>query len=300
VNLDEDDVRLFEHIWPVPHGVALHAYLVEGRHRVLVDPWNAGGYGVEEIEADLVTRGLGWKNIDAVAFTKTPESGLVETLIAARPGLEIWGTPSVGARHDLGGLVLEERGGFWFVAEPGVALTGDVFAGLGWIDEEDAWAERRMADAARHLDDEALRWFGVRPLVSPLPQGVRIVAPAHGCLFGNPQAALERASRFESWARGDGSGELAVVWPAGAAHDAGFDAVIGAAMGEGAPLSLFRVPGDDPTALAAGARRASLVVLAVGLDDTFLKGLIKDVWRPDPGAGLDELRAGLVDRWQVP
>ncbi len=300
VNLDEDDVPLFENVWPVPHGVALHAYLVEGRRRAIVDPWNAGGYGVDEIEADLTTRGLGWKDIDAVAFTKTPDPAFADELRAARPGLEVWGLPSPGARHDLGGAVLEERGGFWVAASPGVALTGDVFAGLGWIEDEEAWAEKRSADAVRHLDDEALRWFCGRPLVSALPDGVTIVAPAHGCLFSRPETALERARRFDAWATGDGAGELAIVWPAGADRDAGLDALVGAALAESAPLSLFRVPGDDVTALAAGARRASLVVLAAGLNDGFLKGLTKDVWRPDPAAGLAALRAGLSDRWQIP
>jgi hypothetical protein len=300
VNLDEDDVPLFDDLWPVPHGVALHAYLVEGRRRVLVDPWNAGGYGVEEIEADLVTRGLRWKDIDAVAFTKAPAPGLVEALKAARPGLEVWGAPSPGVRHDLGGVAFEERGGFWTAQPAGVVLTGDAFAGLGWIEDEGAWAERLTGDAARHLDDEALRWFCLRPLVPALPEEAKIVAPAHGCLFGQPATALERARKFENWASGDGAGELAVVWPAGADRDAGFDALVGAALTEGAPLSLYRVPGDDPTALAAGARRASLVVLAAGLDAGFLKGLTKDVWRPDPAAGLAALRAGLADHWQVP
>ena len=299
VNLDSGDVDLFEGVWRIPHGVALHAYLVEGRQRVLIDPWNAGGYGVEEVEADLASRGLGWKNIDAVAFTKTPDAALTARIQALHPAPEVWGPPVPGARHDLGGAVLAVRGSFWFAEGSGVAFTGDAFAGLGWI-EDDAWAEERNADAVRHLDDEALRWFCARPLVPALPEGTALVAPAHGCLFRQPPAAWERAKTFEAWASGDGAGELALVWPAGSAHDAEFDALVGAALAEGAPLSLFRVPGDDPTALAAGARRASLVVLAAGIDEGFLKGLTKDVWRVETGRDAASLRDGLADHWRVP
>jgi hypothetical protein len=300
VNLDSDDIKLFEDLWPVPDGIALHAYLIEGERRVLVDPWSAGGYGAEEIEADLVSHGLRWKDIHAVAFTKTVNAPLMASLKQVQPSLEFWGTPSSGARHDLGGVVLSEREGFWFVEGSAVALTGDALAGLGWIEDE-VWGDELGADAVRHYDDEALRWFCGRPLVpAALPEGTQIVAPAHGCLWKNPERALERARRFDAWSSGDGLGEIALIWPAGKEHDAGFDALMGAALAEGAPLSLFRVPGDDAIALAAGARRASLVVLANGLDKSFLTGMTKDIWHVDASLDADQLRAGLVDHWRVP
>lgn len=298
VNLDDDDVALFEGLWPVPQGVALHAYLIEGRRRVLVDPWNAGGFGVEELESDLASRGLGWQDIDAVAFTKEPNSVLVDALRSVRSDIAIWGTPSPQARHDLGGATLVEADGFW-VAEPAkVVFTGDALAGLGWV-EESAWFEELGADAARHAEDESLRWFAGRPLVPVvLPSGARIVAPAHGWLSRDPSAALARARKFAGWAEGDALGEITVVWPAGPDFDAGFDDLIGAALSEGAGLHLFRWPGDDVTAAAAAARRSSLVVVGSGVDEAFLSGLKKDVWRPDV-ASLD-LRGGLVDHWRVP
>lgn len=280
VNLDDDDVTLFEGLWPVPHGVALHAYLIEGERRALVDIWNAGGYGTEEIEADLASRGLSLKDIDVVVGTREVPAG---------------------AKHDLGGVTLEERGGFWFVEPAGVALTGDAFAGLGWIEDE-PWAEDLSADAARHFDDEALRWFCGRPLApEALPENTKIVAPAHGCLWGrNPLGALERARKFASWARGDALGEIAVFWPAGAAFDAGFDALVGAALAQGAGLNLFRLPEADTMGLAAAARRSSLLVIARGSDERFLAGIEKDAWRPDPATDAATLRAELAGHWTVP
>lgn len=294
VNLDNDDVALFEGLWPVPEGVALHAYLLQGAKRVIIDPWDAGGYGPEEIAADLEDLGLGWKDIAAVAFTKAPAPDLTARIRAFQPALEDWGIPAAGARHDLGnGVFLEARNGFW-VAEPsGTLLSGDVLSGLGWVEDE-KWTEDLGDHEGRYFEDEALRWFASRPQVpAALPAGVKTVAPAHGCLWKSPEKALERARRFETWAR-DGLNEVTVVWPA---DDAGADALVGGALDLGAGLNLFRIPGDEATALAAGARRASLVVVAEGLDETFLRGLSKDVWRPSVSTPADQLRQELVRRW---
>lgn len=296
VNLDEDDLTLFEDRWPVPHGIALHAWLVQGDRTVVVDPWDAGGYGPEEVEADLETLGLSWKDVVAVAFTKEPAGNLIDRLKAARPGLEDWGVPAPGARHELGaGVALEERGGFWFVSPAGAALTGDAFAGLGWIEDE-VWAEDLDEHAARHFEDEALRWFSGRPWDADLPAGTRLVAPAHGCLWRDPEAAVARARKFAEWGRGPALDEVTVVWPAGPLYDGGADALVGGVLDAGTGLNLFRVPGDDPTSLAAGARRASLVVLAEGLDPGFLAGLEKELWRPAPATAAAELRAAMAER----
>jgi len=295
VNLDDTDLDLFEEIWPIPQGIALHSWLVQGKKSILIDPWDAGGYGPEELAVDLAELGLSWNAIDAVAFTRTPDHGTVARLLAARPGLEILGAPG-GAVYDLGnGLRLEPRGPFWFLPGVGAVFTGRQFAGLGWIEEE-IFAEDLKEDEVRFFDGEALRWYAGRPeAVGVLPEGVRLVLPAHGCAGRDPQAFVARAQRFEAWGTGEALDEVTVVWPDGAGT--GVDALVGGALELGAGLNLFRVPGDDPTALAAGARRASLVVVAEGLDDGFLRGLNKDVWRPKATLSEAELRAGLVRRW---
>lgn len=112
--------------------------------------------------------------------------------------------------------------------------------------------------------------------------------------------ALERARKFASWARGDALGEIAVFWPAGAAFDAGFDALVGAALAQGAGLNLFRLPEADTMGLAAAARRSSLLVIARGSDERFLAGIEKDAWRPDPATDAATLRAELAGHWTVP
>lgn len=295
VNLDQDDVTLFEDLWPVPEGVALHAYLVQGDRTVVIDPWDAGGYGPEEVEADLADLGLTWKSITAVAFTKPPTADLMARLQTFHPGVEFWGGPTPGTRHDLGGgMILEQSGGFWSVS--GLLFTGDAFAGLGWVEDE-LWTEDLNEGEARYFEDEALRWFVGRPLVpSELPVGTSI-APAHGCLWKSSIQALERARMFASWATDGGVDEVTVVWPVG--DDGGADALVGGALDADAGLNLFRMPGDDTMALKAAARRCGLVVLAEGLDDEFLSGLEKPLWRPAPSLSPDDLRAGLVERWNA-
>jgi len=297
VNIDNEDVELFEGQWPVPHGVALHAFLVSGSRAVIVDPWDAGGYGPEEVEADLQVLGLGWKDV-AVAFTKAPADDLKDRLKSFHCG-EFWGVPTPGARHDLGlGVFLEEREGFWFVAPDGVALTGDTFAGLGWIEDE-WWAEDLNENQSRWFDDEALRWFAGRPLVpDTLPSGTLVVAPSHGCLWGRrPEAALDRAQKFAQWGKGPALDEVTVVWPEGTHTDQAVEALVGGILDTGAGVNLFRVPADHPTTLAAGALRASFVVVAEGLDAAFLRGLDKALWRPDPATPAAVLRAEVAERF---
>lgn len=296
VNLDNDDVPLFEGLWAVPEGVALHSYLIQGDRVVLVDPWDDGGYGPEELEADLEALGLDWKAVTAVAFTKAPAGDLTTRLKGFHPGLQVWGVPTPGASHDLGqGLFLEERGGFWVAMPSGVALTGDAFAGLGWVEDE-LWTEDLGENEARYFEDEALRWFVGRPLVPTLPPGTTAVAPAHGCLWKHPEGARERARKFEAWATDGGVDEVTVVWPVGVE---GVDALVGGALDADAGLNVFRMPGDDPLALMAAARRSGMVVVAEGLDTSFLQGLEKEVWRPSVATDPADLRQGLADRWRA-
>jgi hypothetical protein len=211
------------------------------------------------------------------------------------PGIEDWGIPTAGASHDLGaGVSLEVRDGFWYAVPSGVVLTGDTFAGLGWIEDE-LWTEDLGDQDFRYFEDEALRWFSGRPMVpGSLPQGSRVVAPAHGCLWRSPENALARAQKFGDWAQGESLDEITVVWLA----DPGADALVGGALDAGAGLNLYRVPGDDPTLLAAGARRASLVVVAQGLETGFLTGLEKTVWSPDPATPAADLREGVARRFR--
>jgi hypothetical protein len=297
VNLDEDDVARFEGLWPVAQGVALHAWLVRGDRAVIVDPWDAGGYGMEEIEADLATLGLSWKSIVAVAFTKPPSAEQLGRLRAVAPALEDWSVPTPGARHDLGGVVLEEKAGLWMVSPAGAVLSGDAFAGLGWIEDE-VWVEDLGENEARYFEDEALRWYASRPLNPELPAEARLVAPAHGCLWKSPLAASARAQKFEDWAQGPALDEVTVVWPAGDEHGAAVEALVGGVLDAGAGLNLFRVPGDDVTALAAGARRASLLVVAEGLDVGFVAGLDKELWRPSAAAAVAALRSGVAEKYR--
>ena len=299
VNVDDEDVSLFENLWPVPDGIALHSYLLRAEKVVVIDPWDAGGYGPEEVGADLEDAGLAWDQVTAVAFTKAPAPDLMARIRALAPQVQDWGIPTAGARYDLGqGVVLGAQDGFWVSSPSGVVFTGDILAGLGWVEDE-GWAEDLDESAARYFEDEALRWFASRPLVPEgLPVEGRIAAPAHGCPWKSATDALARARRFARWAEGPALDETIVVWPAGAGFDPGADALVGGLLDAGVGINLFRIPGDDPTALAAAARRASLVVLPPGLDAPFLAGLQKDLFQPDPTTAPADLRRGVADRWK--
>lgn len=286
VNVDTEDVGLFHGLWPVPDGVALHSYLLAGSSgAVVIDPWSQGGYGLEELEADLLPLGRDLDSLSAWAFTGAG---------TAPAGRVSWGRPVPGAVHDLGGGVsLTEAGGFWVARPSGVLFSGESLAGLGWIEDE-VWAEDLGEGPARYFDDEALRWFASRPLVpGALPEGVSSVAPAHGLAWRHAETAWARARRWQGWFSGPGVDEVALLWPAGGAYDGGVEALTEAVLAEGAGVQVLRVPGDDQASIAAALLRSSLIVAAAELDPGLWAGFRKDLWRPAAQTSPQNLAEGL-------
>lgn len=297
VNLDSGDVGLYQGKWSVPEGVAVHSYLVEGERAVLIDPWFDGGYGAEELAQDLASAGLTWKNISAVAFTEAPPNEALADLKTWASHVENWGLPVSGAKHPLGnGAALTVHDGLWMAEPSRVVFTGRLLAGLGWMEDE-VWGEDLDENSARWFEAEAQRWFALHPHVpAGWPLGGQ-AAPRHGLAWKDGLRAVERARVWSSWAAGAALPSLCLVW--NSEDSERLDALVGGALDAGADLEVFTDSAEELAALAAAARRSSLIVAQPGLSGEAWKNLHKRVWRPAAELDAASLRAELVRQWEA-
>jgi flavorubredoxin len=290
-NLDNEDVPLYEGQYPIPHGIALHAYLVRGDKTLLVDPYFEGGYGLDEVAEDLEVLGLSWKDVHFVALTREID-GLREALAALSPAPMVI---EAGAEPvELGqSRRVEFLPGMLREASSGVLFSGRNWAGFGTVDEAVLSTEVN-GDEARFFDDEALRWWMIHPDSAPvLPSGVTFVAPSHGLLWPNPAVLTDRAEAWKSWS-GPAENEITLVWDDNPAADEVVGELLSALSKPGIDLNIFRVPEDHESFVRAALWRSSAVVLGPGVDPLLLRGMNKKVWRPegtDLTSGTDLRRA---------
>ncbi len=273
-NLDEEDVPLLEGLWPLPHGLALHSYLLRGAKTVVIDPYSLGPYGVDEVAEDLSLLGLGWAEVDAVAFTGT-DPGWVGPV-------PVWG---VDHDKELLSAGLQRLTGMLWHPSSGVLFSGAHWAGFGAVEDTVLSTEANGAEA-RFYDDEALRWWITHPEpFGKVPEGVKFIAPAHGLLWPNPQVAVERERAWAGW-QGAAEDEVTVVWSDSPDEDGTTFDLLAALQKPGFGVSLLRVPTDHESFVRAALRRASGVVMGPSADPHLLAGLSKALWRPAPGEDL--------------
>jgi flavorubredoxin len=273
-NLDEEDLPLLEGLWPVPHGLALHSYLIRGLKTVVIDPYCLGPYGVDEVAEDLSLLGLGWPEVDAVAFTGAHRQW--------KGPVPVWGAQQ---EKDLLEAGLQQLPGMLWHPSTGVLFSGVHWAGFGAV-EDTVLSTEANGTEARFYDDEALRWWVTHPNSSgQVPDGTRFIAPAHGLLWPNPQVVVDRGRAWAGW---DGAAEddVAVVWSDAPDQDEMTFDLLAALQKPGFGVSLLRVPTDHESFVRAALRRASGLVMGPTTDQNLLAGLSKVLWRPVPGEDL--------------
>jgi flavorubredoxin len=261
-NLDEDEP--YEGL-PIPHGLAIHAYLVRGAQTVVIDPYHAGEYGADEVAEDLELLGLGWADIDAVAFTGDD------------PGLT-WPV-TVLPRADTAELTFGEE--MILHKSSGVLFSGAHWAGFGAVEDTVLSTEANGTEAAFY-EDEALRWWVTQSPPPVCPAGVTFIAPGHGLLWPNFAAVVERARVWGTWT-GPAEDEVVVLWSDDLGEDSRVLELMGALQKPGLGVSTFRIPQDHASFIRAALVRCSGVVLGPGVPVNLLDGLSKRVWQPVGG-----------------
>ena len=241
VGVNDRRTKLFESIWPLPHGVAYNSYLIDDEKVVLIDAVKDlfAGDLAGNLRALLDGRPVDYLVINHI---EPDHSGAVQLLRQLFPGMQIVGNKKTvefllhlhgiddglhvvqdGDELDLGSRKLRFQTTpmvHWpetmmtYLTGAGILFSGDAFGGYGTLERgifDDMLPEHSL------VEDEALRYYSnivgrVSPMVQKALQklaGLELnaVAPTHGLVWrGNPGRIVEL---YDRWSRYQG--EEAVV-----------------------------------------------------------------------------------------
>ncbi len=246
------DRDLFEGIWPIPYGVLLNSYVVQGTEKTafidLVKDWEGA---VDAVEQQMATLGLSFKDIDYLVLNhmEPDHTGSLAQLCKQNPNIEILCTkkavPLVEAFYgiteqvravasketvDLGGktLVFEETPNIhWpetmmtYVPEDGVLFSCDAFGSFGQyehcFDDEltnGEW-ELLIPETERYYANivSSFSQFVLRGIEKLAGLDIRMVAPSHGIVWRkDPERIIELYKTLAEDMNGPAEAEVTFVW----------------------------------------------------------------------------------------
>ena len=235
VGVNDRRTQLFESLWPLPHGVAYNAYLVDDEKVVLIDAVKDLFSG--DLAGNLQALLGGRRPVDYLVINhiEPDHSGAVQLLRQLFPQMQIVGNKKTmeflqhlhgiddnlivvqdGDELDLGRRKLRfhitpmvhwPETMMTYLAGEGILFSGDAFGGFGTLERglfDDMLPEHSL------VEDEALRYYSnivgrVSPMVQKALQKLaglelKIVAPTHGLVWrGNPGRIVELYDRWSSY-----------------------------------------------------------------------------------------------------
>ena len=246
------DRDLFEGIWPIPHGVLLNSYVVQGTEKTafidLVKDWEGA---VGAVEQQMAALGLSFKDIDYLVLNhmEPDHTGSLAELCKQNPNIEILCTKkavplveafygitekvrSVASKEtvDLGGktLVFEETPNIhWpetmmtYVPEDGVLFSCDAFGSFGQyehcFDDELTTAEWELLipETERYYANivSSFSQFVLRGIQKLAGLDIRMVAPSHGIVWRkDPARIIELYKTLAEDMNGPAEAEVTFVW----------------------------------------------------------------------------------------
>jgi flavorubredoxin len=243
---------LFEGIWPIPKGVSLNSYIVQGKKTALVDLVNDWADAPRQIEECLSSIGLSFSQVDYLILNhlEPDHTGWLREFRERNPKAEILATQKgcnllksfykveTGFRSvkdgdtlDLGGRLLtffETSNIHWpetmvtWDSASGTLFPCDAFGSFGALGEkvfDDEFTESEHA----FFEEESLRYYAnivsssssfVEKAVQKLGQcAIKCVAPSHGIVWlRDPQKIIDRYLKYASYAKGPAEKHIAVIW----------------------------------------------------------------------------------------
>ena len=188
VELESEDVGLFEGLWPVPHGVTINSYLVQGDKTAIID-LNTKGEEVSELMESLIKEaGLPFGKIDYIILNhmEPDHTAYLPAFMKANPGAQILCTEKAavmvrsfyhedniktvktGDTLDLGkGKILhfaEIPNLHWpetmatYEAQSQVLFSCDAFGSYGFV-EDKCYADQLSPGEKKFMLDETLRYY---------------------------------------------------------------------------------------------------------------------------------------------
>lgn len=246
------DRDLFEGIWPIPNGVLLNSYVVQGTGKTafidLVKDWEGA---VGAVELQMKELGLSFKDIDYLVLNhmEPDHTGSLAQMCAKNPGMRIICTKkavplvkafygitdqvqavSSGEQIDLGGktLVFEETPNIhWpetmmtYVPEDGILFSCDAFGSFGQYDHcfddelsEQEW-ELLIPETQRYYANivSSFSQFVSRGIQKLAGLEVKIVAPSHGIVWRkDPGKVIRLYQDLASYMNGPAEQEVTFVY----------------------------------------------------------------------------------------
>ena len=246
------DRDLFEGIWPIPNGVLLNSYVVQGTGKTafidLVKDWEGA---VGAVELQMKELGLSFKDIDYLVLNhmEPDHTGSLAQMCAKNPGMRIICTKkavplvkafygitdqvqavSSGEQIDLGGktLVFEETPNIhWpetmmtYVPEDGILFSCDAFGSFGQYDHcfddelsEQEW-ELLIPETQRYYANivSSFSQFVSRGIQKLAGLEVKIVAPSHGIVWRkDPGKVIRLYQDLANYMNGPAEQEVTFVY----------------------------------------------------------------------------------------
>ncbi len=244
--------ELFEGIWPLPHGVSINSYIVQGSDKIafidLVKDWE-GAFA--KVNAQLDTLGIAFSDIDYLVLNhmEPDHTGSLSEMRKQNPRMEILctkkavplissfygieeGVRAVSSKDsvDLGGktLVFEETPNIhWpetmmtYVPEDGVLFSCDAFGSFGTYDH--AFDDELTKEEWSLLMPETQRYYAniVSTFSSFVTKGIdklagfdiKIVAPSHGIIWRkNPMKVINFYKDLARYMNEPDNGTVTIIY----------------------------------------------------------------------------------------
>ena len=211
LHADIQDARFFEGFWPIPHGVTLNSYIVQGEKTALIDLYRDWESAPEQMDSQLASIGLSADKIDYVILNhlEPDHTGFLREFHKINPHAEIISTAKgialaekfskagkdakyravkTGDSLDLGnGIILsftEVPNVHWpetmvtYEAKSGTLFSCDAFGSYGKTGDR-IFDDEFTAEEHVHYERESLRYYAniVASFSSFVKQAVTKLAP---------------------------------------------------------------------------------------------------------------------------
>ncbi len=273
---------LFEGIWPIPDGVLLNSYLVEGTEkRALIDLVQDWDGALSTLNKQLDSLGVEDGGIDYIILNhmEPDHTAAMREIVARFPKAQILASEralpliksfykieenlkavSDGETIDLGGKTLQfflTPNIHWpetmmtYLVEGGVLFSCDAFGAFGRFDGFD---DQLGANEREHFKSETERYYAnivssfstfvERGIAKLADLPIKVIAPSHGVVWReNPTEIVEHYQKLASYLKGPREKEIAVVWASMYGNtEALLSAILEGIASEGIPVHVLQVP----------------------------------------------------------
>jgi len=236
---DIGDRDLFEGIWPLPHGVNINSYIVQGNDKLafidLVKDWEGA---LEKINNQLESLGYTFNDVDYLVLNhmEPDHTGSLAQMVSQNPHMEILCTKKAvplvssfygvdknvravtsGDSVDLGGktLVFEETPNIhWpetmmtYVPEDKILFSCDAFGSFGTYEHgfddeltQEEW-DLLIPETQRYYANivSSFSLFVTRGIAKLADLDIKMVAPSHGIVWReHPEKVIDLYSQYAQW-----------------------------------------------------------------------------------------------------